>query len=264
MQDVVIESNDGGKARSFRALRLASIEADMLWSGGQADTVTQRPVWSMFCGSDQEMRAFAANWTAGRRAFLLNSNSRRKSDRMELLKSANFTATWQREPEGSILTTFLPELFQMDPGMISEAGAAFVVLPTLAWLDAQKIDNVPAIMEHGKSFLPEHAGLEDDVLRRLVPMSFLFCSYLDRRTRCPLISDGRFYFQFLLVCLDRGLASWSKGNYGGFGTHNKFRFSETCTADVGLAPGIAFKASHEDLEETLAEQVALYYQKAVA
>jgi len=262
MQDVVIESNEGGKARSFRALRLASVEADMLWPGGQADTVTQRPVWSMFCGSDQEMRAFAANWTAGRRASLLSNN--RKADRMELLKSANFSATWQREPEGTILTTFLPELFQMDPGMISEAGAAFIVLPTVEWLGAQEIDNVPAILEHGKGFLPENSGLEDDVLRQLVPMSFLFCSYLDRRTRCPLISDGRFYYQFLLVCLARGLASWSKNHYRSFGVHNKFRFSETLTAEVGLAPGIAFKASHADLEEVLAEQVALYYRKVVA
>lgn len=246
-------------------MHLASVEADMLWSGGRTETTNMRPVWSMFVGSDQEMRAFTANLTTGRKAeFPSQTYGRRSVDRIELLKTARYQTVWQREPEGSIVTTFLPELFNMDPGMVDTEGASFIALPTLAWLADQKIDDVAAIMRHGKDFLPKGVELEEDILARLVPMSFLFCTYLDRRTRCPLVSDGRFYLQFLLVCLRDGLASWSQDRFyhhNNFGIQRSFMFTESDTENVGLAPGIAFKATHERLEEVLAEQVSLYFQK---
>ena len=242
-------------------MHLASVEADMLWAGGQTETPNMRPVWSMFVGSDQEMRAFTANLTMGRKAEFPGQST----NRIELLKTARYSTVWQREPEGSIVTTFLPELFNMDPGMVDKDGASFVILPTFAWLADQKIDDVAAIMRHGKDFLPKGVVLEEDILARLVPTSFLFCAYLDRRTRCPLVSDGRFYLQFLLVCLREGLASWSQGRYydydNNFGVQRSFMFTESDTEDVGMAPGIAFKANHERLEAVLAEQVSLYFQK---
>lgn len=263
--EVVIETGEGKKTRMFRALYLASIEADLMWSGGLADTNNIRPVWAMFAGSDQQMRAFSANLTKGKRAEYSTGYGRRDVKRIEILKSAHFVNVWQREAEGSIVTTYLPELFCMDPGMVNKIGASFIVAPARSWLDNQTIDGREDILAHGKEFLPEGVDLTEEDLARLVPMSFLFGAYLDRRTRCPLVADGRFYIQLLVECLKQGLASFPKDKnhhrYRDFGFHHGFQFQSAGIEEVGLASSVAFKADHTQLEELLSEQVSVYFQK---
>jgi hypothetical protein len=272
VREVVIAPNapsesSNGKGRSFRALLLACVEADSLWEGGAADTEVMRPVWAMFAGSDQELRPFAANLKAGRKAIFPKRDAgytRSKEDKLELLKSAGYEQTWQREPEGSVVTTFLPDLFSLDPGMIDTKGIAFIVLPTVDWKGAQKIEVGP-IVQHARSF--KHA-VTDDQLADWVPLAFLFAAYLDRRTRCPIPPDGRFHLQLLLAALRDGLASWStpRDSYRGyhderpFGEHAAFRFTEVGTAAVGLMPGLAFKSKHDALEKLLADEVALFFK----
>jgi hypothetical protein len=85
----------------------------------------------------------------------------------------------------------------------------------------------------------------------------------DRRTRCPLIPDPRFYVQVLAHALDQGLASWSNGDRWAreWGAHDA-TFKEVETDAVGLAPGVVFNASHETLETFLAEQVKAFFLEA--
>lgn len=264
MRDVIIAPADEGKGRTFRATMLASVEADLLWQGGLNSGDHIRPVWAMFAGSDQEMRAFSANLQMGRRiTFARRGGYSRKEDRMEFLKSSGFRSIWQREEEGSIVTVFLPELIEIDPGMVDPMGIKFVLLPSHDWHAAQHLDIQPMI-KHAERL--QDFSLAADWVEDWAPTAFLFAAYLDRRTRCPLVADGRFFLQLMLACLKVGAATFAvPGGYQyardlGFGVHGSRQYFEDCTADVGLRPGIAFKADHEGFEKLLAEQVELFFR----
>jgi hypothetical protein len=257
----VIAPQSEGKGRAFRAIMLAHVEADGLWAGGTTNVDNRRPVWAMFAGSEQELRPFTANLMSGRKAEISKGGSySRKNDRIEFLKSAGFQFTWQREEEGSVVTAFLPDLFRMDPGMVDKAGANFILLPTVEWLSAQNIDSGP-IVAHAEQL---HYPVKSDQLAAWVPMSFLFAAYLDRRTRCPLLSDARFYLQLMLAFLNRGCATISSDSephyYGQRPFGANWRFIQDSTKDVGLADGIAFRAEHDTIEQVLAEQVSVFFK----
>ena len=71
--------------------------------------------------------------------------------------------------------------------------------------------------------------------------------------------------QIMLACLKKGLASWSGGErYGqrSFGEHAGFGFSEDLAEGSGFLPGIAFHATHEQVEAVLAEEVETFYKVA--
>ena len=260
----IAPQTESGKGRTFRATLLASVEADLLWPGGQTASDNLRPVWAMFGGSDQELRAFMANLTLGRKAHFpkpSNDYSRRKVNCLEILKSAGYQITWQREEEGSLATIFLPDLFQIDPGMVDPAGARFVLLPTKTWAHTQSLD-IPSLVAHAN--LCNYQEFSPEQLAAWAPMSFLFAAYLDRRTRCPLVADGRFYYQLMLSCLEHGLASFATtpNRYSEefFGQHPKQQYHENDTSSVGLLPGLAFNSNHETLDALLAREVALFFK----
>jgi len=264
MRNVQIEPRTEGKGRTFEALLLASVAANPFWPGGATGSDNFRPVWAMFAGSDQELRAFMANLTLGRKATFSGTGYtgyRHRQSVLELLKSAGYQTIWQREAEGAIATVFLPELFQMDPGMVDPEGASFILLPSREWVQAQNLDPNP-LVQHARrcGFL-----LPPEELAKWAPLAFLFSAYLDRRTRCPLVTDGRFYMQLMLECLKQGLASFStKDPYyyhdRGFGENQALQYREQDVEEVGLLPGLAFRAKHPDLEKLMAEQVSVFFK----
>jgi hypothetical protein len=251
-----------GKGRSFSATLLASVEADLLWPGGHTAGETIRPVWAMFAGSDQEMKAFVANLTMGRKATMPRDGyyRRGKEERMEFLKSARYQQFAQRMPEGTVVTVYLQDLFQIDPGMVDPDGIRFILLPTQEWDSEQKIDHRP-LYEH---VVQCGYSLTEEFIADLAPTSYLFAAYVDRRTRCPLVADPKFYMQLMLACLQNGLATFAAPRDAyyndklGFGVHQNKMYVEYETSDVGLRPGIAFNSDHMQFEELLAEQAALF------
>lgn len=212
----------------------------------------------MFGGSDIELRSFIANLQMGKKAHFASSGYSRSSDRIEMLKSAGYMYTWQRNAEGlSIATVFLPDLFRLDPGMVDPLGVNFIVLPTEAWIRSQKIVDAQSIVRHAKR---TEVPLSDQQLEALVPVAFLFAAYLDRRTQAPLLSDGRFYLQLLLASLKIGLASWPQEYYHEeFGINRRMAFKVTDAESVGLARGIAFSSTHNQVETLLAEEVQRFF-----
>lgn len=262
---IQIAPQQEGKGRTFQALCLATVQADPFWPGGETTTDDIRPVWAMFAGSENQIRPFATNLLLGRKAEFPEVRHG-AGKRMQLLRSAGYQLVYQREAEGTIVTAMLPELFRLDPGMVDPDGAKFIVLPTRDWYAAQTVDTRP-LVEHALKLDKLPAEVDEGALTVLSTVSFLFAAYLDRRTGCPLLSDGRFYLQLLIACLSQGLASWSnaeKRYYSydktEFGKHQHLGFFEQCTSDVGLLPGIAFKATHKEIEEVLAKEVSLFFQ----
>jgi hypothetical protein len=258
-----------GKGRSFSAVLLAHVTADALWEGGGGGGA-KRPAWAMFAGGDAELRPFVANLQGGKKAESCEDKnySRRKPEvRFEFLRSAGYRYAWQREAEGSLATAYLPSLFLADPGMVDPDGVKFVVLPTRSWVDAQTVDAM-ALAKHMRAVDGRSVGLAEAVerARDLGALAHLFALYLDRRVRCPLVTDARFYYQLFTAFLAAGLASLGgDADVPGFAREPRFGvtrtlgFSEKNTAAVGLAPGVACKATHDEVEALLAQQVTLFF-----
>lgn len=274
MRELVItppERKDGkeSKGRVFRALHLAHLTADALWEGGMTDTDAIRPVWLMIGGSETEIRPFVTNLMLGKKAEMVG-RFRNETKRFELLKSAGYQYIWQRIPEKgpdgridvrAIVTAYLPDLFRMDLGMVDPEGVNFCLLPTNEWIDRSTMDAGPPVVHVRKAYGKVGIPISDDDLRRLLPTAVLFCSFLDRRTRCPLIADPCFYLQLFCSALAQGIAGWTREDaHGQWGKHARFYMNEVGIADVRLGLGVACKAGHDELETFLAEQVKVYFE----
>jgi hypothetical protein len=278
--EYIIETGQGKKGRSFHATAVALATAEGLWTPGGG---TIRPVYAQFAGTDAELKSFVANLRAGKKAEKVSSN-RQGSDkeRIEFLKTVKYHVAWQREAEGSLVTVFHPELFLLDPGLIDPVGIRFLIFTPTDWAEAQQLDRQgPA--EHvarlpSEPYLHHREGrekvLSTKYLEGLVPTAYLFACYVDRRTRCPLVADGRFYVQLLIAALDKGLASfpgtdlvyhrsyhrgWGYQEGRGFDLEHGERYKETPLESIGLQHAIAFSATHPVFEAFLAEQVTAFF-----
>lgn len=271
MEDYVIAPKDGGKGRSFSATCVAVVTADSLW---ETAGNTIRPVWAMFATSEAELKPFMANLRLGRKAEKASNVNQRRGDdeRLEFLKSAGYQVTWQRAEEGTIATIFYPELFRLDPGMVDPSGLKFVLLVPTDWANSQTVD-VASAVQHVRMMAPQ---LDTDLLASLVPTAYLFAAFLDRRTRCPLVADGRFYLQLLVASLHCGFATFPGRNVrynpdrGEWGHHPQHRFNLEIGGDsysrenieaIGFQHAIAVLAKHEAFEAFLAEQVTLFFDR---
>lgn len=260
---IFIEPKEGSKGRTFRATALAVVRAQ-IWPG--SDGGDWRPAWAMLAVSEGEIRPFMANLLGGRKAKIYpdTAGSRNRSNHFEILKSAGYETTYQREPEGVVATVYLPDLFAIDPGMVDSEGASFIVLPSRAWAAEQTIDDV-SIREHLKKLPKDRHGdrpICDEIKRHFPVISYLFAAYLDRRTRAPLLADGRFFAQVLLAFLVDGLAGVSKppGSAPRCLGESAFCYSEIGTADVGLLPGIVCSAKHAAIEAILAREIETFFK----
>ncbi len=260
MQEYLIQQGSGEKGRVFSAHALALVTASGLFPEGCVDKPI-RPAWVMFGGSEAQLRPFVANLRVGSKADLSGSGRRSSEKRLEFLRSVQYQAAWQKEAEGVLVTLFHPDLFRMDPGMIDPEGAKFILLVPFHWLALQTVDFRPALEHVLRLNYPIEGG-------SLCKAAYLFAAYLDRRTRCPLIADGRFYLQVLCAALHQGLASvpGTDTTYGsrysrGWDHHREHGFDATGLDQVGVPVAISFLASHDRLEAFLAEQVAIYYDR---
>ena len=242
-----------GKGRVFQAKLVAYVTADTLWGNGSNDF---RPIWAVVSSSDAQLRPFLANWTRGRKAESGGS----KNGRYEILKSAGYQTAVQRFPEGSIATVFLPELVRADPGMVDPDVVRFAMLPSVAAAKAQVIPEAEEVARwatrhcapyfdgKGRDKTPMEQALA------LVPHAYLFAVYLDRRTRCPLVADGRFYLQLMLACLAEGSAKL-------FDSSDRSSRCAYGLEEAGIDPvgALTFWATQEDVEELVGREVTRYF-----
>lgn len=261
MEKVTIVS-ESGKGRSFSGTLLASIEADRFWPNGAGGGEAKRPVWAVLGASTGESRAFIANVRMGK---LLRTNEKSRYGSYEFLRSAGYEFITQKFVNSVATTVYLPELFLHDPGMVDPEGVKFVLPVPKFWLEERTRTLDPATIEDAithvrKLRLPNLP--ENDELRMLVPCASLFCSFLDRRTRCPLIPDLRFQFQALVVCLHHKIATFP-GKDKGWYRDEGWGMSDKCTAsglaDAGISRVFAMNTKHEDIEAILSECASKYF-----
>lgn len=278
MQTICIEHDGGGKTRTFRALLLAYVCAGKLWDGGDvsgegktkrnADKLL-RPVYMVVGGSKSECTTVIANLRSGERGAVLelgedaNDYNIRKAQKVELRRSAGYFVDPQllapdvdtnQRPECHEIKIY--DLVREDPGMVDPKEVAFLLLPARAWVDGISFD-VDAVVDHMRSI----GYLEEDVpfIRKLTPLAPFFATRLAARSMAPIIPDLRFFVQVLAAALDEGLATMSAEAVGGSAwAHDKNAgYVEYGLGDIGLFPGIAFRAKHEEVEKLLIDQVKL-------
>lgn len=257
MLDLVIQTEGESKGRSFRASLLAYVEGSHLWSGG-ATSENTRPIWCMIAATDAESASFMANLRGGNKASIVGAEKiygrNKKSEKFELLKSAGYEFSAQRHPQGTVWTAYMPELFKLDPGMVDPVGVKFAFLPSASWCPEPSND----VLAHVQELNPARS-LED--LAPIARLGPLFAAYLDRRSRCPMIPDARFYAQIAVEFCRLGSATFAPDGSRDQKWHQgKLGYDETGVEVVGLLPGMAMSASHETVEACLAEQVGLFDQ----
>ena len=258
--EYVIQKKDTRKGRSFKAWNVATVQADSLFPEGETGKCI-RPIWAMFAGSESELKAFVANLLLGRKAEPANRWGRQgDSNRLEFLRSLGYQVFWQREEEGSLVTIYHPELFRLDPGMIDPEGIRFVMLVPGEWSRQQELDT-ERVVAHALS-IPD-LQVSEELARSLVAPAYLFGAYLDRRTQCPLIADGRFYLQLLCFGLQLGFVSFAGDSLGyhprDWGYNPRFRFQSHGLTEAGVVTALAMSVSHETFQGFLAEQIAVYF-----
>lgn len=278
MEELTIAPKTEGKGRSFRALGLSTVMANGLWDKSDGGNF-ERPVYASFAASEGEIRPFVANLMTGRQA-LKGGNNHRKAG-YEFLKSIGYKVFYQRHEEGTVATLYLPDLCALDPGMVDPEGIKFVMLPGKAYLAREaarmpvaeivryarhlpfvKEKNTPVEDWRGHVSADWTEPLSVEVLTDMVPLSYLFTLFLGNRSRSPVPPDGKFFISLFLTCLKLGLASYPGESYyarSEFGKNARYGFSQN--GDGGLVQGIAFQATHEEINAVLAAECTEYFKR---
>jgi hypothetical protein len=258
MRTLTIESGKGEKTRSFQAVMLAHVRAELLMP--TTDDGMQRPVWAVFAGSENQMQAFVSNLKAGKKALDEGKSSSFKG--VEFLKSADFAFAAQREREGVLVTAYLPDLVRLDPGMVDPAGVRFLMVVPEDWHAAQTVDGAASMVDFCRR-LGFGMACEEDV-----PEALLFAACLDRRTRAPILADGAFALQLYYAFLRDGLASWPderedwnrRSEAAPFGVSARLRITAEGLADAKVRRVTGVVASHDEVEALLAQEVDAYFR----
>lgn len=265
------DSRPGHKSRSFRATLLGHLVAPALWGGGSTDTKATRPVWAVIAASAGAAGPFLMNAKMGKKAH---------TDRecYEWLRSAGYVHALQKTDAGVLATIYLPDLFRQDPGMVDPQGVTFVALPSAAFLaeQARRIDVEAAVQHVAAITTPSTFGIspdrwnapvgekeyakQRDLLRDLAPLAPLFALYLDRRTRCPILPDTRFQLQvFVRFLKDKRASLRAEGSYNDSFGQVRSMLRGDLPEELGYGTPVACRASHEDVEQILADETEAFF-----
>jgi hypothetical protein len=243
----------GTKGRVFSQELLAWVEADFLWEKG-ANSDNRRPIWTALAGSEQESKAFLANFTQG---HLATSGYYRSNDeKFELLKSVKYRVHQQKISGGGVYSTvFLPEFFMVDPGLIDPEKISFVVLPLNYWIEGQSYDIERAKRLYTALYeITFGAQITVDLdWHTMLAVGSLFLLYLDRRCRYPMPFDPVFGAWLFLMCENAGKVVKPTSGY-------RSSFKLEIREPVGIRSGFAFLSDHETFGELLSLEIRRWFR----
>lgn len=223
------------KTRVFSVRRLAYLAASSLWEPeGAAGAV--RPVWLGYLASDQESRAFTANFRAGRLAAT-------GTIKFQVPRRSPHRWVTQRSGDLVITVAFLPELFHLDPPGPFCSDVCFVFAPPRWWLEAQA----------------ERLAAEFGEDAWEAARAALFAAFLDRRTALPLVSDLRFHLRLYRAALEADWLHRAEDSDYGNGLLQGTGWS-ACGLDEPLACRVGTAAFHQ----FLIEQTTLYRREEIS
>lgn len=222
------------KTRVFSVRLMGYLLADSLWESSRSGSMLQ-PAWIAYLGTDQESRAFTANFRAGRKA-------KAEGDVFALPKRSPHRWRVQRVPEAAITVAYLPELFHLDPVVPEGERVSFVFAPPLSWL-----------REQAAALAEEFRDDAEDAAR-----AALFAAYLDRRTHLPLVHDLRFHLQLYRAALDAEWLHRPVSSPWGGGVLVA-RGMASCGLDLPLACAVR----HQELAEFVVAQTSTFHHEEI-
>ena len=218
------------KSRRFSVTGLGFLTVDGLWELGRSQK-TQRPVWIAYAGPVEACRAFTANFRAGRKA---TGESWRP---LEIPKKSPHRWVDQRRGETQVTVAYIPELFDLDPGLPPD-DITFLFAPPTWWLDEQA------------------AALADDFgdAARDVARAALFVAFVDRRSPLPLVQDLRFHLQLYTAALEE---DWTQApnEQPGYQAHR--------LGLCGLDEPLLCRVDHPTFQDFLTEQTNAYFEEQI-
>ncbi len=247
----------GRKGRSFRGVVLAYATAPGLW-GLSAGAEALRPVYLSVAASDDEAPSLLENLRAGERAILKGEHFGVSGVPLELMRSAAYAFAGQRTPEGTILTGYLPELFDFHPGLLDPEAVRFVLLPARHDFEAIPVsaEEMTAVWRH-LSALGDPA--ESAISRDLCATAAMWAAYLDQRCELPIPPELEFRVQLCVAALREGLTSrplpLRASEERAPDQHSALGFRLYLAQGFPLVPGVACRAGHVELAAFLAEQI---------
>jgi hypothetical protein len=253
------DKSKDGKGRQFRANLMGYITADFLWEGGQADTQHIRPVYATLAGTEASLRPFLANIRKGRKADIRKETTyRQETDgRLELLKTAGYEYIWQRGEKVALLTAYLPDLFQLDPGMIDHEIMGFLSAVPGWWANTQAAKLPAAEVGRVRRHLAKLGDTySEEETRQLIPIAAHFAAMLDKRTRRPLINDLAFSVQLYTSALKHNVARQPKEPSSRY-THPSARagFEVYGVGALGFAALTAVNVTQRVIDDLLAMNI---------
>lgn len=238
------------KTRAFPATVLGWAEANGFVGVGKRDQWI-RPALCVLACSPGNHTPVLANLRSG--ASLVGG----KSDRFEFMKSVPYQFLSQKTEQGSIITAFVPSLFQLDTGLVEER-IMFLLAPARA--DLPVLDEKE---EHGINAHLQRVGFNDYYrggIAPLFPWLDLFAAYLTRRVQIPLLRDRRFYAQILGKMLQSGEVAFPQGSDALYDWRTGSLRAEGLEA-IGYAGILACHTTQARMAEMLAEQVSVFYKE---
>lgn len=220
------------KTRVFSVRLLGHLAANRLWEpGGSAKAV--RPVWIAYLGTDQESRAFTANFRAGRLAEA-------DGDRFQAPKRSPHRWVTQRVPGGVVTVAYLPQLFHLEPPAPCCQDVRFVFSPPRWWLERQ-----------AERLEPEYGAEAWEAAR-----AALFAAFLDRRTALPVIRDLAFHLRLYRAARE---AEWVHEPESSRYAHGLLTGGRW--AACGLDEPLACRVDAATFAEFLTHQTHLYHRE---
>jgi hypothetical protein len=244
----VHSTKDGKKSRAFSTALVGYVGAPSFWKFGYGDAYTQRPVLLMYCGTDQEIRAFTANLRTGRKVEVIGKGGGghdTELTKLEIPKSAGFKFVVQQVGDGlQIATAFLPELWLLDPGLIDPEEIAFLCAPPTWWTDAQI------------ALVADRMTLdESNRFGREAAVAAYVCAFIDRRSTLPMVNDLGFHLSLYRKALEGGWLMVSEPN----GEMEMYPHAGI----PGLEQVLACRISHDDFETFLRELAREFYAEEI-
>jgi hypothetical protein len=259
---LTITTDESGKkkGRSFSGEVFAYASCNALWEGSGSGS-TLRPVVLIVGTSDEEAGPLLENLRAGERALMKGEPGPAAGATVELLRSAGYAFAPQRTEEGTILTAYLPSLFDFQPGLVDADGVRFVLLPAREDLAEMRV----GATEHEvtrRCLARLGVAMNEESFLDLSATALLWAVYLDLRCELPIPPESDFRVEMYLAALHQGLASSAvpPGKTADFAPfeHEAFGFIAYIAPGVPVAPAVATKATHEELRTFLAAEIARY------
>ena len=266
----------GDKGRAFHAELVAWAKADF-WTDGDKAT---RPVWAVFAGPAEQLRAFVANLLEGH-AAKQDRGYQKGGERFEFLKSAGYTVTMRTLEDGSAVATFaLRWALTWECPVDARHALDFVAIPPLEWVDKQRFDEARAAkllarleadaVIRGQHMEDEWRGsvrtrrsalridkVIETELQKMLAYGALLLHYLDHRLALPIPRDPVFGAWLLLLGHVEGPVKISgRPNPGETWSASVERWYKVENAEeAGASPGFVFRPFNFDVPGWLAREV---------